>query len=158
MIKWILIVVLIAVIMLIAYSVSEQIKDKYDFFNNLKLFLNQFKINVSFRQEKINEFLQKNNSKKQFKLFIEEYSNFLKTGELNLEKIKVLDDDDKDILQDIVKNVGKYDAKNEINQMDSFLATVDVKLVKANEDKNKLCPMIIKLSLLFSIGLAILLI
>lgn len=158
MIKWILIVVLIVVIMLIAYSVSEQIKDKYDFFNNLKLFLNQFKINVSFRQEKINEFLQKNNSKKQFKLFIEEYSNFLKTGELNLEKIKVLDDDDKDILQDIVKNVGKYDAKNEINQMDSFLATVDVKLVKANEDKNKLCPMIIKLSLLFAIGLAILLI
>ena len=158
MIKWILIVVLIVVIMLIAYSVSEQIKDKYDFFNNLKLFLNQFKINVSFRQEKINEFLQKNNSKKQFKLFIEEYSNFLKTGELDLEKIKVLDDDDKDILQDIVKNVGKYDAKNEINQMDSFLATVDVKLVKANEDKNKLCPMIIKLSLLFAIGLAILLI
>ncbi len=158
MIKWILIIVLIVVIMLIAYSVSEQIKDKYDFFNNLKLFLNQFKINVSFRQEKINEFLQKNNSKKQFKLFIEEYSNFLKTGELNLEKIKVLDDDDKDILQDIVKNVGKYDAKNEINQMDSFLATVDVKLVKANEDKNKLCPMIIKLSLLFAIGLAILLI
>lgn len=158
MIKWILIVVLIVVIMLIAYSVSEQIKDKYDFFNNLKLFLNQFKINVSFRQEKINEFLQKNNSKKQFKLFIEEYSNFLKTGELNLEKIKVLEDDDKDILQDIVKNVGKYDAKNEINQMDSFLATVDVKLVKANEDKNKLCPMIIKLSLLFAIGLAILLI
>lgn len=158
MIKCILIIVLIVVIMLIAYSVSEQIKDKYDFFNNLKLFLNQFKINVSFRQEKINEFLQKNNSKKQFKLFIEEYSNFLKTGELNLEKIKVLDDDDKDILQDIVKNVGKYDAKNEINQMDSFLATVDVKLVKANEDKNKLCPMIIKLSLLFAIGLAILLI
>ena len=158
MIKWILIIVLIVVIMLIAYSVSEQIKDKYDFFNNLKLFLNQFKINVSFRQEKINEFLQKNNSKKQFKLFIEEYSNFLKTGELNLEKIKVLDVDDKDILQDIVKNVGKYDAKNEINQMDSFLATVDVKLVKANEDKNKLCPMIIKLSLLFAIGLAILLI
>ena len=158
MIKWILIIVLIVVIMLIAYSVSEQIKDKYDFFNNLKLFLNQFKINVSFRQEKINEFLQKNNSKKQFKLFIEEYSNFLKTGEINLEKIKVLEDDDKDILQDIVKNVGKYDAKNEINQMDSFLATVDVKLVKANEDKNKLCPMIIKLSLLFAIGLAILLI
>ena len=37
--------------MLIAYSVSEQIRDKYDFFNNLKQFLNQFKINVSFRQE-----------------------------------------------------------------------------------------------------------
>ena len=158
MIKWILIIVLIAVIMLIAYSVSEQIRDKYDFFNNLKQFLNQFKINVAFRQEKINEFLQKSNSKKQFKVFVDEYSNFLKTGELCLEKIKVLEEDDKQILQDIVKNIGKYDAKNEISQMESFLLTVDEKLAKANEDKNKLCPMIIKLSLLFAIGLAILLI
>ena len=158
MIKWILIIILIVVIMLIAYSVSEQIKDKYDFFNNLKQFLNQFKINVAFRQEKINEFLQKSNSKKQFKVFVDEYSNFLKTGELCLEKIKVLEEDDKQILQDIVKNIGKYDAKNEISQMESFLLTVDEKLAKANEDKNKLCPMIIKLSLLFAIGLAILLI
>ncbi len=158
MIKWILIVVLIVVIMLIAYSVSEQIKDKYDFFNNLKQFLNQFKINVAFRQEKINEFLQKNNSKKQFKIFIEEYSKFLKTGELCLQRIKVLEDDDKQILQDIVKNIGKYDAKNEINQMESFLLIIDEKLSVANENKNKLCPMIIKLSLLFAIGLAILLI
>ncbi len=158
MIKWILIIILIVVIMLIAYSVSEQIRDKYDFFNNLKQFLNQFKINVAFRQEKINEFLQKSNSKKQFKVFVDEYLNFLKTGELCLEKIKVLEEDDKQILQDIVKNIGKYDAKNEISQMESFLLTVDEKLAKANEDKNKLCPMIIKLSLLFAIGLAILLI
>lgn len=158
MIKWILIIILIVVIMMIAYSVSEQIRDKYDFFNNLKQFLNQFKINVAFRQEKINEFLQKSNSKKQFKVFVDEYSNFLKTGELCLEKIKVLEEDDKQILQDIVKNIGKYDAKNEISQMESFLLTVDEKLAKANEDKNKLCPMIIKLSLLFAIGLAILLI
>ena len=158
MIKWILIIILVVAIMMIAYSVSEQIKDKYDFFNNLKQFLNEFKINLAFRQEKIDEFLKKNNSKKQFKIFIEEYSNFLKTGELYLEKIKVLEDEDKQMLQDIVKNIGKYDAKNEINQMESFLLMVDEKLEKANEDKNKLCPMIIKLSLLFAIGLAILLI
>lgn len=158
MIKWILIIILVVAIMMIAYSVSEQIKDKYDFFNNLKQFLNEFKINLAFRQEKIDEFLKKNNSKKQFKIFIEEYSNFLKTGELCLEKIKVLEDEDKQMLQDIVKNIGKYDAKNEINQMESFLLIVDEKLAKANEDKNKLCPMIIKLSLLFAMGLAILLI
>ena len=128
MIKWILIIILVVAIMMIAYSVSEQIKDKYDFFNNLKQFLNEFKINLAFRQEKIDEFLKKNNSKKQFKIFIEEYSNFLKTGELCLEKIKVLEDEDKQMLQDIVKNIGKYDAKNEINQMESFLLMVDEKL------------------------------
>ena len=158
MIKWILIVVLIAVIMLIAYSVSEQYKDRYDFYNNLKMFLNQFKINISFRQEKINNFLNSITPKKQFKCVIEEYKKYLSTGELNLDNVKVLEDEDKVILNDIVKNIGKYDAKNEVQQLDTFLLTVDTRLSKALEDKNKLCPMIIKLALLFAIGLSILLI
>jgi len=70
--------------MLIAHSISEQYKDKYDFYNNLKLFLNQFKINISFRQEKINDFLNKTKAKKQFNLFINSYKNYLKTNELDL--------------------------------------------------------------------------
>ena len=158
MIKWILIVVLIAVIMLIAYSVSEQYKDRYDFYNNLKMFLNQFKINISFRQEKINNFLNSITPKKQFKSFIEEYKKYISSGELNLDNVKVLEDEDKVILNDIVKNIGKYDAKNEVQQLDTFLLTVDSRLSKALEDKNKLCRMIIKLALLFAIGLSILLI
>lgn len=156
--KWILIIVLISAIMLIAFSLSEQIKDRYDFYQNLKLFLNQFKINISFRQEKILDFLKKTNSKKQFKLFVQEYESYLKTGSMNLEKIKVLDHEDREILLDIMKNIGRYDVKNELGQIDSFLATIDVKLKKALDDKNKLSPMILKLSLLFAIGLAILLI
>lgn len=156
--KWILIIVLISAIMLIAFSLSEQIKDRYDFYQNLKLFLNQFKINISFRQEKIVDFLKKTNSKKQFKLFVQEYESYLKTGSMNLEKIKVLDHEDREILLDIMKNIGRYDVKNELGQIDSFLATIDVKLKKALDDKNKLSPMILKLSLLFAIGLAILLI
>ena len=51
--KWFLIIVLIFVIMLIARAVSEQYKEKFDFYSNLKTFLQQLKINVSFRQEKI---------------------------------------------------------------------------------------------------------
>ena len=156
--KWILIIVLISAIMLIAFSLSEQIKDRYDFYQNLKLFLNQFKINISFRQEKILDFLKKANSKKQFKLFVQEYESYLKTGSMNLEKIKVLDHEDREILLDIMKNIGRYDVRNELGQIDSFLATIDVKLKKALDDKNKLSPMILKLSLLFAIGLAILLI
>ena len=57
-----------------------------------------------------------------------------------------------------MKNIGRYDVRNELGQIDSFLATIEVKLKKALDDKNKLSPMILKLSLLFAIGLAILLI
>ena len=42
--KWFLILVLIAVIMLIANAVSQQYKDKYEFYNNLNNFLKHFKI------------------------------------------------------------------------------------------------------------------
>ena len=156
--KWVLIIILIFVIMLIAYALSEQYKDKFDFYNNLKLFLNQFKINLSFKQEKITEFLDKTECKKQFKIFIEEYKNYLNTGELNLNKIKVLDDADKQELKNIVLNIGKHDTKSEINQLESFLLIIDNKLNQAKEDKNKMCPMIIKLSLLFAVGLAIILV
>ncbi len=156
--KWLLIIVLIAVIMFIAYSLSEQYKDKYDFYFNLKNFLNQYKINVSFRQEKINEFLSGLTPKRQFKIFIEGYKNYLKTDKLNLQEIKALDTEEKNELEHIVTHIGSLDSKNEIGQVESYILSIDTKLNKALEDKNKLCPMILKLSLLFAIGLAILLI
>ncbi|MBR1987859.1 MAG: hypothetical protein IKA36_02345 [Clostridia bacterium] len=153
-----LIIILIFVIMLIARAVSEQYKDRYDFFNNLKNFLNHLRLNISFKQDKIGNFLKKVEAKRQFKIFINSYQEYLETNQLSLEGISVLEESDKNILQEIVKNVGKFDAKNEMGQLDNFIMVVDEKLIKAKQDKEKLCPMIIKLSLLFAIGLSIVLI
>lgn len=144
--------------MIIAYAVSEQYKEKFDFYDNLKKFLNQFKLNISFRQEKISEFLEKTKAKKQFNMFLQRYRTYLKTNSFSLQEIKILDEEEKQQLETIVKSMGRMDVKNEINQLESFLIEVDEKLKKAESDKIKLCPMIIKLSLLFAIGLAIILI
>ena len=89
---------------------------------------------------------------------IKEYKNYLTKNEFNLEEIKILDIEEKEQLSMIVKNLGSMDAKNELSQLDSFLFQIDEKLTKAKEDKNKLCPMILKLSFLFALGLAIILI
>lgn len=156
--KWILIIVLICVIMLIARSLSEQYSDKYNFYYNLNNFLNQFKINLSFKQTKILEFLNSVESKKQFKLFIDRYKEYIATNKLDLSEIKILEDDEIKELEDIVQSIGKFDANNELNQISGFQASIEMKLKKAEENKQKLCPMIIKLSLLLAIGLAILLI
>ena len=156
--KWVLIIVLICVIMLIAYAVSEQYKEKFNFYDNLKKFLMQFKLNISFKQEKITEFLKKSKAKKQFNVFIKEYNTYLKTNNLNLQDIKILDEEEKTQLESIVKSIGSLNAENEIKQIDSFLLEINEKLQNAEADKNKLCPMIIKLSFLFAIGLAIILI
>lgn len=156
--KWFLICILIVVVMLIAYSVSEQYKEKFDFYYNLKNFLNQFKLNLNFKQEKIITFIEKIKSKKQFSIFLKEYKNFLKTNEFNLNEIKILTQEEKIQLEEIIKNIGQLDIENEKNQLENFIYEIDKKLVQAKESKDKLCPMIIKLSLLFSIGLAIILI
>lgn len=156
--KLILIVLLVFMIMLIARALSEQYKDKYDFYSNLHSFLCQFKINLSFKQEKINEFLTNVNTKKQFKYFIDDYKEYLKTENLNFENLTFLETEEKLILEDLIKSIGKHDVKTEMGQLDSFIETINTKKLKTEEDKNKICPMIIKLSFLFAIGLAILLI
>ena len=156
--KWFLIVVLISVIMLIASSVSQQYIDKYDFYSNLKNLLNQFKMNISFKKEKILDFINSHHSKSHFKILIESYKDYLATNELNLNKLELLDSDEKKVLADILTNLGNYDTENEINQINNFILQIDEKLNKAKEEKQKFCPMIIKLSLLFAIGLAIILI
>ena len=156
--KWLMILMLISAIMLIAMSVSEQYRDKFDFYTNLKLFLTQFKINIAFRQEKVLDFLNTIKCKKQFSLFVSDYKEYLNTGEIKLDNIKVLDEEDRVELENIIKSLGKHDVSTEIGQVEAIVAGIEAKLTKAETDKNKLCPMIIKLSLLFAVGLAILLI
>lgn len=156
--KWILITILIVIVMIVANEISRQYREKYSFYLNLKQFLNELKINISFKQEKILKFLDSRTAKNQFKLFLDDYKTYLKTNELNLNNLKFLESEELAGLEKIIKDIGKYNSENEIYQIDSFLVLIEGSLLKAKEDQDKLCPMIIKLSLLFSIGLAILLI
>lgn len=156
--KIVLIMILIFTIMLIAKAISEQYKDKFDFYDNLFNFLCQFKINLSFKQEKLTEFLSNVTAKKQFKLFIEDYKNYLNGNELNFENLTFLETEERQNLRTIILDIGKNDAKTEIEQLNGFIALIETKKNQTEQDKNKICPLIIKLSLLFSIGLSILLI
>ena len=156
--KIVLIIILVFMIMLIAKKVSEQYKDKYDFYCNLHSFLCQFKINLSFKQEKIVEFLNNLTPRKHFKLFIEDYIEYLQTEVVNFDNLVFLDSDEINALEDIVESLGKHDVQTEIGQLDSFIETINAKLTQAEQDKNKICPMIIKLSFLFALALVILLI
>ena len=156
--KLTLIIVLICLIMIIAIGVSQQYKERYDFYQNLNIFLSQFKLNVSFKKEKITQFLSQIKAKKQFNIFINEYKNYLKNNQFNTGDIKILEEDEKEWLTSMVENLGAMNSDNELNQIELYLIESKSKLRKAEQDKSKLCPMIIKLSLLFAIGIAIILI
>ena len=144
--------------MLIAYAVSNQYRDRLDFYNNLSQFLKKFQLNISFRQDKVEQFLNETKPRKHFKQFVLSYKTYLQNGKLDLNQISVLTDEEKNELTNIIKNLGRFDANNEIKQTEQFILEVDNKRAKAEQDKNKLCPLIIKLSLLFAIGLSIILV
>ena len=156
--KIILIVLLVFIIMLIAKAVSEQYKDKFDFYENLCQFLAQFKLNLTFKQEKVIEFLDNLKPKKQFSLFIDDYKYYLNNNELNFDNLTFLDQEEKENLITLIVGIGKHDISTEIEQVNSLIEITKLKKTQAEQDKNKICPLIIKLSLLFAIGLAILLI
>ena len=155
--KWILTVVLIVVVMLIAKSFSNQYVERYDFYFNLKSFLVQFKLNLTFKKDKINDFLNSIKAKKQFEKFKAAYCSYIESGDLDLEEVNIIDFEEKNRLKDMILNIGKYDAKSEIIQLDTFIAEIDEKVKIANDNKSKICPLILKLSLLFAIGVAIIL-
>ena len=144
--------------MTIAFALSRQYNDKFDFYNNLKTFLEQFKINLSFRQDKIIDFLNSKKPQKQFKAFIEDYKEYLTTGNLNLNNINLLEEEEKIELQDIINNLGSMDSQNELDQLNTFQFSIDQKLKQAEQNKQKVSPMIIKLSLLFALAIVIILI
>ena len=154
--KLFLIITLICVIMLIAKSLSTQYRDKYEFYYNLNQFLTNFKINLGFKQSKILDFIKDIKPRKDFKIFIESYQTYLKTSTLDLTSIKNIDNEERKELEDIIKNIGKLNIEGELSQINSFLSCVEARLKYAEDNKNKICPMILKLSFLFAVGLAIL--
>lgn len=155
--KWVLIIGLVTIIMIIALSVSRQYREKYEFYTHLKIFLEDYKVNISFKQSKIHEFLVGRKETGSFDEFIAMFKDYLKTNTCDLNRLKLLESEEKQEIEKIIKSLGNYDLKNELLQLEGWIATVNRRLEKATEDKIKLCPMILKLSLLFAIGIAILL-
>lgn len=156
--KIILIFVLLTVVMIVAFKVSSFIKDKYNFYVHLKEFLNEFKLNLSFKREKITDFLTKQQYSKSFDVFINSYKEYLKSGELNLSDLIYLDDDEKEQLKAITTSIGRLDTQSELAQIEEFIAQINMKLQTSEKEKNKLCPLILKLSFLSAISVIIILI
>lgn len=156
--KIILIFVLLTVVMIVAFKVSSFIKEKYNFYVCLKEFLNEFKLNLSFKREKITDFLTKRQYSKSFDVFINSYKEYLKSGELNLGDLIYLDNDEKEQLKIITTSIGRLDTQSELAQIEEFIAQINMKLQTSEKEKNKLCPLILKLSFLSAISVIIILI
>ena len=75
---------------------------------------------------------------------------------INLGFAKILDDSEKDEIINMLYSLGKNDASGELKQLDAYDVYLKDKVETTKREKERLCPMITKLSFLFALGLAIL--
>jgi len=155
--KYILMLCLIGVIMLVAQGVCKQYRERYSLYEALGDFFRQMRLNLGFQKQKIREILNRTTLKRVNKEIYMAYLDYLDKGsDLYLDFVKILDDNEQEYLRKMLISLGKNDASGEIKQLDSYEIYLKDKIERTRIEKEKYCPLIIKLSFLFAIGLAIL--
>ena len=154
--KIFLLFILVVMIMLIAKGVANQYKERNKFFVSVMSFLNMYELNIGFKKEKIKDLIEKLNVNGSAKILFSRYNDFLSTNaNLNLEEIKILTDEEKDFISNTFKSIGTSDYSNEMTQLKVFKGYIQEKIDLTSKDSSKNYPLIIKLSFLFSLGLAL---
>lgn len=145
------------VVMLVAHEMTKYYLDKYSFYCQLLQFIEKLDINIAFQKNKLADIIKSTNAENQFVDFLSQYSEYIsKNKEPNFEKLKVLDDTEKNTLISIIKNIGRNDVENELKQINYFKNFANDGVVKAKVEKEKKVPLILKLSFMFGLLLSIL--
>ena len=157
--KIFLLILLVIVIMLIAKGIASQYKEKNTFYVSIMQFLNSYELNIGFKKDKIKDLVEKIEAKGQAKILFEEYKGYL-TDEtaLKFEDVKVITEEEKNFLIEMFTRLGTNDYSNEMTQLKVFKSYIQDKINISDKESNKNYPLIMKLSFLFSLGLALVLI
>ena len=151
-----LLLILVVMIMLIALGVVKQYKDRHNIFLELSMLLNEYELNIGFKKEKLKKIVSNFKATGDTKQILHIYlDNFNNTNNINLDSVKILQSDERSYLISMFKKLGTSDYENEKLQLLNFKAYIKDKLMESKEKKNKLCPLIIKLTFLFALGVAI---
>lgn len=138
--------------MIVAKCVSQQYKERYEIYCNIVDFFDKYKLNVGFKKEKIKN-LTKDYTDKTTVLGC--YNEYLSTGEFDLSKLKLLAQNEKEQLKEYFEKLGNGDYETEKKLIEIAKVYFESKVQETKQFKDKWCPMIMKLTFLFSLGVAI---
>lgn len=153
MIKLILLIVLVLLIMIVAKYISQQYKDRYRIYCDIVDFFDNYKLNVGFKKEKLKSLIKDYTDKA---TVLGSYNNFLATGKFDLSSVKLLTAQEKSQLKEYFVKLGNGDYETEKNFIEIAKAYFNSKVEETKKIKDKWCPLIIKLTFLFALGVAIL--
>ncbi len=139
--------------MMIARAVAKNYKERHKIYCDIWDFVQNYKLNVGFKKEKIKLLTQKYTDKT---TVLGCYNEYISSGKFDLNDVKLLDADEKEQIKDYFVQLGNGDFETEKKLIEIVEEYFKQKIDETKRIKDKWCPMIIKLSFLFSLGVAIL--
>lgn len=155
--KYLLMIAFVVVVMIVAQGVCRQYRERCVLFESVNDFFRQMQLNLAFQKQKIKEILEKTTIKKNNREIYTIYLEYLNSGKaIDLTSIKILDDTEQEQISSMLLSLGKSNAESEIKQLEVYEKYLQDKIQSSKQEKEKYCPLITKLSFLFSVGLVIL--
>lgn len=161
MLKYIILFVVVVLCGYIGYGFSNYYTSRKNFFKSLELLFDKLKTEISFSQSKLIEILNGFSAhSKDAKKFVCNYVNCLNFDKtLNLENIfdgiKILNEDEKNIILTFTKTLGKFDAPRQADQLAAQKNELSSLYKKAEEDAKKYGSLYIKLGVILGLVIAL---
>lgn len=159
--KYIIILIVAILFGYVGYGFSMYYKNRAKFFKSLELLFENLKTEIRFSQAKLIEVLKSyNTNSKEVKIVINNFINCLEYDlEMNQEhlfkNIKILNDDEKNILLIFFKSLGKFDTYNQTNQLENQKNEIASLHKTAEEESKKYTPLYMKLGIILALVVAL---
>ena len=159
--KIVLLVVVVIIFGYIGYGLSAYYINRTKFFNSLEFLFDKLTHEINFSQGKLIEIIKDYNSQNKD---VERLSkNFINCLEYDLEVknetifdgIKILNEEEKNVVVLFLKSLGKFDAYNQTKQLTNQKQQINLFYKNAEEEQKKYSPLYLKIGVIAGLVVAL---
>ncbi|MDD3397563.1 MAG: stage III sporulation protein AB [Clostridia bacterium] len=161
--KYLILAGIVVICGYIGYGLSAYYNNRLRFFKNLELLFEKLCLEINFSQHKLVSIMRDfSTHNKEVLKIIKNYVDCLNnnqklTNETLFKDIKILNDEEKNILNLFFLSLGKLDVLNQIKQLEAQKEQLKQFYLKAEKDAQKYVPLYMKLGIIFGLTIAIIL-
>ena len=161
--KYIILFVVVLLCGYIGYGLSSYYTSRTKFFKNLELLFEKLNLEINFSQSKLIQIMQNfSTQNKEVKKLINNFVNCLEYDleikvELLFKDIKILNTEEKNIINIFFLSLGKLDVINQTKQLQGQKEQLNLLYKTAEQEEKKFAPLYLKMGIIAGLLLALLL-
>jgi len=159
--KYIILLGIVFICGYIGYGLSLYYSNRLKFFKNLELLFEKLSLEINFSQHKLISIMQDfTTTNKDVLKVINNYigclnNNMKLTNDLLFKDMKILNEEEKNILNLFFFSLGKLDVANQIKQLKGQKEQIKQFYLKAEQEAQKYVPLYMKLGIIFGLAFAL---